>query len=65
MANLKLKNTYNWCWRFYWFTLDESLLADLYKVKALIRYTSNKNLGWLNNIKKSKNLEIKFGDIKV
>ena len=64
MANLKLKKILiTGAGGFIGSHLTESLLADGYKVKALIRYTSNKNLGWLNNIKKSKNLEIKFGDI--
>ena len=41
----------------------ESLLNDNYKVKAFLRYTSSKNIGWLNDIKSHKNLEFFFGDI--
>ena len=41
----------------------ESLLNDKYKVKAFLRYTSSKNIGWLSDIKSHKNLEFFFGDI--
>ncbi len=43
--------------------LTESLLNDGYKVRAFVRYTSNKNIGWLSDIKHHKNLEIVYGDI--
>lgn len=41
----------------------ESLLNDKYKVRAFLRYTSSKNIGWLDDIKNNKNLEFFFGDI--
>ena len=63
MANLKLKKILiTGAGGFIGSHLTESLLADGYKVKALIRYTSNKNLGWLNNIKNLKIWKL-IGDI--
>ena len=42
--------------------LCEALLKKGYKVKALVRYNSRQNKGWLENIS-NKNLEIIFGDV--
>jgi dTDP-glucose 4,6-dehydratase len=42
--------------------LVEALLRKNYKVRAFIKYSSNSNTGWLENIK-NKKLEIFFGDI--
>jgi dTDP-glucose 4,6-dehydratase len=42
--------------------LCEALLKKGYKVKALVRYSSRQNKGWLENIS-NKNLEIIFGDV--
>lgn len=42
--------------------LCNSLLKKGFKVRALIRYTSRQNEGWLSNIK-NKNLELFFGDV--
>ena len=42
--------------------LCEALLKKGYKVKALVRYNSRQNKGWLENTS-NKNLEIIFGDV--
>ena len=42
--------------------LCEALLKKGYKIKALVRYNSRQNKGWLENIS-NKNLEIIFGDV--
>ena len=44
--------------------LVEQLLKKGFKVRALVQYNSFSNRGWLEDIKKSKNLEIIFGDIR-
>ena len=44
--------------------LVEELLKKGKKVKALVQYNSFSNKGWLEEIKKNKNLEIVFGDIR-
>ena len=44
--------------------LVEELLKKNYAVKAFLKYNSNSQLGWLNQIQKSKNLEIIFGDVR-
>lgn len=42
--------------------LVDALIKKNYKVRAFLKYSSNNNLGWLNNLK-HKNLELFFGDI--
>ena len=42
--------------------LCESLLKKGFKVKAMVRYNSRQNKGWLEGIK-NKNLDIFFGDV--
>ena len=42
--------------------LCEGLLKKNYKVRALVRYNSKQNIGWLENIK-NKNLDIIYGDV--
>ena len=44
--------------------LTELLLKKGFKVKALSQYNSFNNWGWLENIKKNRNLEIITGDIR-
>jgi NAD dependent epimerase/dehydratase len=44
--------------------LTESLLEKGYLVKALVRYNSKNNWGWLDEIKDYKNLEVIIGDIR-
>lgn len=44
--------------------LVEELLKKNFYVKAFLKYNSNSNLGWLNNIKSKKNLEIIYGDVR-
>lgn len=44
--------------------LTEMLLSKGYKVKALSYYNSFNNWGWLEDIKKNKNLEIICGDVR-
>jgi len=45
--------------------LVERLIRDGYHVKALVRYSSSKSLGWLNhiNLASTSNLTIVYGDI--
>ena len=38
--------------------LVEELLKKNFNVKAFLKYNSNSNLGWIQNIKSNKNLEI-------
>ena len=42
--------------------LCEGLLKKGYKVRALVRYNSKQNIGWLENIK-NKKLDIIYGDV--
>ena len=42
--------------------LCEELLKKGYKIKALVRYNSKQNKGWLENIS-DKNLEVIYGDV--
>jgi len=44
--------------------LVEKLLKKGYKIKALVRYNSRNNFGWLESIYGHKNLEIITGDIR-
>jgi NAD dependent epimerase/dehydratase len=44
--------------------LTESLLKKGYQIKALVRYNSKNNWGWLEEIKDYKNLEVIIGDIR-
>ena len=44
--------------------LVEELIKKNFQVKAFLKYNSNSNLGWLQNIKSKKNLEIIYGDVR-
>ena len=44
--------------------LTEELLGCGYKVRAFVLYNSFNSVGWLNQIRSNKNLEIYFGDIR-
>ena len=44
--------------------LVEELLKKNFNVKAFLKYNSNSNLGWIQNIKSNKNLEIIYGDVR-
>jgi len=44
--------------------LVEELLKKNFYVKAFLKYNSNSNLGWLDQLKKKNNLEITYGDMR-
>lgn len=44
--------------------LVEELLKKKFYVKAFLKYNSNSNLGWLDQLKQKNNLEIIYGDMR-